>query len=217
MPKLIVFSGSRTTKLPDKKLWDDRIFVRVLQIVTQYDRADVKFASGGASSGADRALKDVCQLLGYEYDGETYKPDFSKGYHPGKFFARNKQLAKDGDIAHVIWNGGSKGTSHFIDCFTKEMKQDRTKELHIHRFAELEDSPVQWVQILEIDPDFYDNISKNLSKYKVVPMKYKMRVGYGLNDTSISGISVYEIKDQEVLIKETRNLEKNIRELMKNG
>ncbi|MFW9878153.1 MAG: hypothetical protein ACFFG0_34160 [Candidatus Thorarchaeota archaeon] len=128
---LIGISGSRTKKHPNKMELDHLIYQQLKAIVLVCDKARVTFVSGGAKSGADEQIRLVCQDLGYEYDGDTYKPDFSNGYAVWKFFDRNKRMARDITTGYCFWDGKSKGTKHFIDYMNKLISKGERKFLVI--------------------------------------------------------------------------------------
>jgi hypothetical protein len=139
--------GTRTNERVNEAEWNNHINTEVLRIVAQYDPDKVIFISGAARSGADHETEIVCKLLGYEYDGQTYKPDFSEGYGAWKFFERNKRLAEDVSELYCLWDGQSKGTKHIIEYMQKLIKTDSSKKLHIIQFEEMLRRPIIKVSI----------------------------------------------------------------------
>ena len=79
------------------------------------------FIAGGASSGADKIIKDICEKYNYTYKG--FKPDFSDGYAAWKFFERNIEMLKTCNLAVCFWDGQSAGTKHVIENALK-LKKD---------------------------------------------------------------------------------------------
>lgn len=135
---LIGIAGSRTKRLAERERWDHLIRHKLYIIIPQYDKAKVKFISGGADSGADILIAEVCQKLGYDYDVTSYKPDFEKGYGAWKYFDRSERMNQDVIELYCFWDGQSKGTKFTIDHMQQLIKKGELKKLHVILFSTLD-------------------------------------------------------------------------------
>ena len=52
----------------------------------------------------------------------AYYPDFTKGYNVGKYFERDKKIARTSDVVVAFWDGKSNGTKKTIE-YAKELER----------------------------------------------------------------------------------------------
>lgn len=53
----------------------------------------------------------------------VFYPDFTDGYHPGKYFERDEKIARVVSAAIAFWDGKSRGTKKTVDYAIREGKK----------------------------------------------------------------------------------------------
>lgn len=118
--KTVAIIGSRTTGKPAQ----DVVFAEVLSLIKSLPKETI-IVSGGCNSGADKAARQVCWMLRYQYvevPAFWYRPDGSLDRCAGPF--RNQTIERLCEECYAFfWQKESRGTSHTCSLFERNGKK----------------------------------------------------------------------------------------------